>query len=134
MGTQNRRNFLLTTAMAGVGIAAQALPFQQTAKSMVIHHVFFWLKNPTSTADRDKLIEGVRSLTKISTVRQLHVGVPASTEKREVVDNSYHVSELLFFDDLAGQKSYQDDPIHKAFVANYSHLWERVVVYDMLSE
>lgn len=100
---------------------------------MVIHHVFFWLKNPASEADRNQLLEGVRSLAKIATVRQIYVGTPASTEKRDVVDNSYHVSELLFFDDLAGQKAYQDDPIHQAFVANYSHLWERVIVYDMLS-
>ena len=133
MKPQNRRNFLATTAMAGIGMATQALPLQPSRKSMIIHHVFFWLKNPTSEADRNKLLEGVRTLAKIATVRQIHVGVPASTEKRDVVDNSYHVSELLFFDDLAGQKAYQDDPIHLAFVANYSHLWERVVVYDMVS-
>jgi hypothetical protein len=119
--------------MAGMGLAAQALPVQQNVKPMVIHHVFFWLKNSGSESDRNKLLEGVRSLSKIATVRQIHVGVPAGTEKRDVVDNSYDVSELLFFDDLAGQKAYQDDPIHQAFVANYSHLWERVVVYDMLS-
>jgi len=133
MKPQNRRNFLATTAMAGIGMATQALPLQPSRKSMIIHHVFFWLKNPTSEADRNKLLEGVRTLAKIATVRQIHVGVPASTEKRDVVDNSYHVSELLFFDDLAGQKAYQDDPIHLAFVANYGHLWERVVVYDMVS-
>lgn len=120
--------------MAGIGLAASAMPLQSNKKPMVIHHVFFWLINPASEADRNKLLEGVRSLAQIAAVRQLYVGIPAGTEKRDVVDNSYHVSELLFFDDLAGQKAYQDDPIHQAFVANYSHLWERVVVYDMLSE
>lgn len=130
----NRRTFLATTAMAGIGLATQAMPLQSNKKPMIIHHVFFWLKNPTSEADKNKLLEGVRSLAKIATVRQIYVGVPASTEKRDVVDNTYHVSELLFFDDLAGQKAYQDDPKHQAFVANYSHLWERVVVYDMLIE
>jgi hypothetical protein len=101
---------------------------------MVIHHVFFWLKNPSSAADRNKLLEGVRTLAKISTVRQIHVGVPAGTEKRDVVDNSYHVAELLFFDSLTDQKAYQEDSIHLQFITDYSHLWERVVVYDMLSE
>lgn len=101
---------------------------------MVIHHVFFWLKNASSETDRNKLLDGVRSLAKISSVRQIHVGIPADTEKRDVVDNSYHVSELLFFDNLADQKAYQDDPIHLQFIANCSHLWEKVVVYDMLSE
>jgi hypothetical protein len=49
-----------------------------------------------------------------------------------VVDTSWDVSELLFFDDEAGQKVYQDHPIHQAFVENCSHLWEKVLVYDAL--
>lgn len=96
----------------------------------MVHHVFFWLKNPESIPDRDKLIEGVKTLKEIKTIRLLHVGVPASTEKRDVVDNSWHVSEIMFFDDEAGQKIYQDHPIHQEFIKNYSHLWDKVLVYD----
>src|SRR4051812_19422601 len=98
---------------------------------MIIHHVFFWLKDPSSIQDRDQLLNGLRRLKNISTVRSLHIGLPADTETRGVVDASYNVSELMFFDDLAGQKAYQDDPIHKKFVADCSGLWSRVVVYDM---
>lgn len=101
---------------------------------LLVHHVFFWLKNPGSKEDQRKLVEGVKSLAKIETIRSLHVGVPAATEKREVVDNSYAVSELIFFDDIAGQNTYQDHPIHKKFVAEYAHLWDRVIVYDSISE
>ena len=54
----------------------------------------------------------------------------ASTEKREVVDTSWDVSEQMFFDDEAGQKVYQDHPVHQAFVKNYGHLWKKVIVYD----
>lgn len=99
-------------------------------KAGVIHHVFFWLKNPNSKEDLTKLLDGLRTLKGIESVRRIHIGVPASTEKRDVVDNSYHASELLFFDDLAGQKVYQDHPIHQKFVADCSHLWDRVIVYD----
>ena len=102
-------------------------------KKQLVHHVFFWLKNPASTEDRAKLIEGIRILAKIETVHNLMIGVPADTEKRPVVDSSYSVSELILFDDLAGQKTYQDHPIHKKFVSDYSALWEKVVVYDSLS-
>jgi stress responsive alpha/beta barrel protein len=98
----------------------------------VSHHVFFWLKNPDSTEDRDKLIEGVKSLSKIETVRELRVGIVADTEERGVIDKSWGVSELIFFSDLAGQAAYQVDPIHVEFVKNYSHLWEKVVVYDVM--
>ena len=55
-------------------------------------------------------------LKKLKPFVKLHIGVPASTEKRDVVDNSYHASELMFFDDTAGQKTYQDHPIHQKFI------------------
>jgi hypothetical protein len=90
--------------------------------------VFFWLKNPDSVADRDALISGLRTLEAIETVRGIHIGVPASTELREVVDNSFSVSEVLWFDDVAGQDAYQVHPVHQAFVENCSHLWRKVVV------
>jgi hypothetical protein len=76
-------------------------------------------------------LNGLRTLRGIETVRDIRIGVPASTEKRDVVDNSYSASELLFFDDLAGQKVYQDHPIHQKFIADCAHLWDRVVVYDV---
>ena len=66
----------------------------------------------------------------IDTVRGIHIGVPADTEQRGVVDGSYSASELLFFDDVAGQNAYQVHSIHKQFIADCEHLWERVVVYD----
>ena len=126
-----RRKFLATAATLTAGTAASALPLHNTGeKKQLVHHVFFWLKNPDSIEDRDKLVEGVKTLSKIETIRKLHVGVLASTEKRDVVDTSWHVSELMFFDDTAGQKVYQDHPIHQDFIKNYSHLWAKVLVYD----
>lgn len=127
---QNRRAFITTTALLGTGLAASALPVPGADKKGIIHHVFFWLKKPSSQEDLKKLLAGLETLRKIKTVRKLYVGVPASTEKRDVVDNSYHASELMFFDDLAGQQAYQDDPIHKKFVEECSGLWEKVIVYD----
>ncbi len=113
------------------GTATAALPITlQADKKQLVHHVFFWLKNPDSVEDRDKLVEGVKTLSTIETIRKLHVGVLASTEKREVVDTSWQVSELMFFDDNVGQKIYQDHPLHLAFIKNYGHLWARVLVYD----
>lgn len=99
----------------------------------LVHHVFFWLKNPASKEDLGQLLKGLATLAHIETVRGAHFGVPASTEKRDVVDNSYSASEILFFDDALGQKTYQDHPIHSKFVADCSHLWARVVVYDAMA-
>ena len=97
------------------------------------HHVFFWLKNPNSKEDLEKLLAGISTLAGIETVRAIHVGVPASTEKRDVVENSYSASELLMFDDVEGQNAYQVHPIHQKFVQDCSHLWSKVVVYDSVA-
>lgn len=98
---------------------------------MITHAVFFWLKNPDSIEDRDKLIAGVRSLAAIEEVRSLIVGVPAETGNREVVDRSYGVSEILTFDSIENEAVYQDHPLHQQFIADHSHLWSKVTVYDV---
>ena len=134
MKKQSRRSFIGTAALLGTGMAAAALPLpSMESKKWVTHHVFFWLKNPNSKEDRDQLLKGLQTLKEIKTVRELYIGLPAATEQRSVVDSSYSVSELLFFEDLSGQKAYQDDPIHQKFVADCSHLWEKVVVYDSVT-
>jgi hypothetical protein len=99
--------------------------------AQLAHHVFFWLKDPDATADRDALIEGIRALAAIPGIRALHVGVPAAVQPRPVVDSSYSVSELLFFDTIDDQDAYQAHPLHQAFIARFSPLWSRVVVYDV---
>lgn len=135
--TTTRRDFLTTSAIAGAALMAGdalAKPVAgANAMPKLLHHVFFWLKNPDSKEDLEKLIAGVKSLAAIETVRSIHVGVPASTEKRDVVDNSYHVSELLGFDDVAGQDIYQVHPLHQKFIDEHKHLWSKVVVYDALA-
>ncbi len=94
---------------------------------MVIHQVFFWLKD---AATASQLMKGLETLRAVPQVKQLRIGTPASTEKRDVVDNSFHVSELMYFEDAADQDAYQTHALHNAFVEQYSHLWDRVVVYD----
>ena len=124
--------FVASAVALSASAAASAMPMETKDKKQLVHHVFFWLKNPDSKEDLAKLLEGLQTLRKIETIRQMHIGVPASTEKRPVVDSSYHASELMFFDDLAGQKVYQDHAIHQKFIADCSHLWEKVIVFDSL--
>ena len=99
----------------------------------LLHHVFFWLKRPDSRDDLQKLLAGLRTLERVETVRSIHFGVPANTEKRPVVDASYSASLLLAFDDVAGQNTYQGHPIHQKFVQDCSALWQRVLVYDTIA-
>lgn len=96
----------------------------------LIHHVFFWLKNPDSVEDRDALVAGIRGLGEIPQVKGVHVGVPAATEERGVVDGSYSASEILMFDSLEDQATYQSHPLHQKFIEEHSDKWAKVVVYD----
>lgn len=133
MKTQNRRRFIIAATLSGAALTASArVPTGKKKKGQIMHHVLFWLKKASSKEDLDKLIGGLRSLKKIETLRKLHIGVPAATELRPVVDNTYSVSALFIFDDVAGQNTYQVHPLHKAFVNDCSPLWERIQVYDAM--
>nr|WP_295934936.1 Dabb family protein [uncultured Dyadobacter sp.] len=129
-----RRKFIASSVTLAAGTAAAIAAPADTAKGKypLVHHVFFWLKNPGSVADRDRIIEGLKTLKKIDAIKELRIGVVASTEKRDVVDNSWAVSELMFFEDVAGQASYQTHPIHQQFIKDCSHLWDKVIVYDAI--
>jgi len=100
--------------------------------SAFIHHVYFWLNNPNSEADKQALIEGLKKLSKVSTIKSFYIGTPAGT-RRDVIDSSYSISWLLFFDNAADQDSYQTDPIHLDFVKTCKHLWKKVTVYDTVN-
>ena len=132
MKISSRRGFLGT--MAFVTPLASLLKsntiFAQK-KGMFIHHVYFWLKNTGNKEDKVKLIEGLKKLSKVRTIKNFYIGTPAAT-RREVIDSSYDVSWLLFFDNAADQDSYQTDPVHLKFVEECSSVWQKVVVYDSI--
>lgn len=137
MEKKNRRNFLgkgaATVAATALGLPNALAHTSGGGRPPIVHHVFFWLKNPASVEDRDQLITGLKTLAGIPLIKELYVGVLANTEKRDVVDASWQVSELMFFEDLNGQANYQKHQLHLDFIKNCSHLWSKVVVYDTLN-
>ena len=98
-------------------------------KDMFIHQVYFWLKNRESEEDKQMLIDGLKKLTQAPTIMKHYIGEPAQT-RRDVIDSSYQVNWLLFFETASDQDIYQTDPIHLTFVKECSSLWEKVIVYD----
>jgi hypothetical protein len=134
---KNRRSFLKKIA-AGAAVAG-LLPLSKSAKAgevkltgALIHHVFFWLKEPNNEAHKKQLVKALNDLLKVETIKLSHIGFPAGTESRDVVDHSYSVSYMVMFDDQSGQDAYQIHPLHVKFVEENSHLWEKVVVYDSM--
>ncbi len=126
----NRRKFIASATGMVAATVVNGTPIMKQEEKYLAHQVYFWLKNPGSTEDRQQLINGIKTLKKIETVRKLTVGVVAATEKRPVIDDTWSVSELALFSDIAGEAAYQVHPIHLDFVKNYSHLWSKVVIYD----
>jgi hypothetical protein len=100
-------------------------------KNVFIHHVYFWLAEPGNTDHKKLLIEGLKKLSAVKTIKEFYIGKPAATA-REVIDSSYSVSWCLFFANAADQDSYQVDPIHLRFVDECKHLWKKVQVYDSI--
>lgn len=129
----SRRRFLTmaakATASIGLGTIITHPVVAAPPKKGFIHHVYFWLKNPENEQDQQKLIQGLRKLSEVKTIREWHIGKPANTN-REVIDSSYSISWMLVFKDKTDQDSYQTDPIHLQFVESCSSLWKKVVVYD----
>jgi len=132
---KNRRSFLKKLA-AGAAVAS-LLPLSNKASAgevkltgALIHHVFFWLKEPKNEAHKKQLVKALNDLLKVETIKLSHIGFPAGTESRDVVDHSYSVSYMIMLDNQAGQDAYQVHPLHVKFVEENSHLWEKVVVYD----
>ena len=129
----SRRTFVnqtTTTALATViGAVAVSNTMAMIEKGIFIHHVYFWLNNPESREDFDKLVAGLKKLSAVKSINSFHIGKPADTN-RVVIDRSYSVSWMLLFKNKASQDSYQTDPIHLKFVEECKHLWKKVVVYD----
>jgi Stress responsive A/B Barrel Domain len=133
MKNTTRRKFLKTTTLASVAVSSAFGSEKIEKKELFVHHVYFWLKNPNSETDKAKLIEGLEVLSKVSEIKMAHIGTPASTN-RSVIERGYAVSWLLFFDNIEEEEVYQKHPVHLKFIEDYSHLWEKVIVYDSVGK
>lgn len=100
----------------------------------LVHTVLFWLKNPDNPSDRIEFEKGIKVL--IATNPQgimAHIGRPATTKPREVVDDSFTYQYVMTFASVEDEEAYQTDPTHTDFVKKVDHLIEKVIVYDSLS-
>jgi hypothetical protein len=96
---------------------------------MLVHAVYFWLKDDLSDADRRRFVDGVNSLKNIPGAEGCYVGVPSSTD-RPIIDRSYDYGLVVVFKDMAAHDAYQVHPIHDAFRDECSALWKKVLIYD----
>ncbi|MHA4741607.1 Dabb family protein [Dyadobacter sp. MSC1_007] len=129
MEDQSRRKFLQNAGLASLASVSPLAAEPEREKELFIHHVFFYLKDPNNAQDEAKLLEGLHKLAKVPTIDYVHIGKPAPTS-RSVIVRDYSYSWMCFFKNIIEEEIYQTHPIHLDFIKEYSHLWEKVVVYD----
>ena len=115
-------------------ISCQSDQTNKSCEQPFVHHVFFWLNNPEDPEDRAEFEKGIQELLEVPQIKSYHVGEPAATAHRDVVDGSYTYSYMVFFEDKESHDTYQEHPIHQEFIDEYKHLWEKVKVYDAVME
>lgn len=129
MKDNSRRKFLQNAGLATLASVSPLAAEPEKTKELFIHHVYFYLKNKNNAQDEAKLIEGLKKLAKVPTIQYVHIGTPAATG-RPVIVKDYAISWMCFFKNIIEEEIYQTDPIHLEFIRDYSHLWEKVVIYD----
>jgi hypothetical protein len=97
---------------------------------MLVHTVYFWLRPDLSEAQRAEFRRGAEELAGIKVVENLHIGTPAATAARPIIDHSFSLAMTLVVKDVAAHDAYQTDPIHRVFVEKFKTFWTRVQIYD----
>lgn len=134
----SRRKFLGTATLATVAtsvfgcISSAKAVLKEASKQKLMHQVFYWLKNPESAEDKQKLINGLHELVTVKQIKYSHVGVP-QVYKADDALKGYHVSLLMVFDEPSGIDEYHKDDIHQKFVKECSGLWSKTIKFDALA-
>ena len=100
---------------------------------MLVHSVYFWLKEGLAAEELEDFRSQLRAIAAIDSVRQSHIGVPADTD-RPVIERSYSYGLILLFDDQQGHDDYQVHETHERFRQECSRYWTRVLIFDVTGD
>lgn len=127
-----RRNFLLApmVLITAPTWANTVQSDEEIQPSTIVHVVNFWLKKDLNEKDKKNFIGFFEELRKIEVINTLNYGIPAKTNPRPVVDNSFDYTLIVTFKDLKDITIYETHPIHLKAIEKYQHLWTKVMVKD----
>lgn len=139
-----RKKFLSSLALVGVGSTVLTSCLSSGEKSentnthpgfqagFIFHSVYFWLKDGINQEEEKDFLNFFEILKKISGVESCHIGKPAATNPRPVVDNSFSYHIMLTFANMEAITKYETHPDHLAGIDQYSKYWQKVEVKDTL--
>ncbi|MFA6601016.1 MAG: Dabb family protein [Candidatus Omnitrophota bacterium] len=96
---------------------------------MIVHSVYFWLERGLSPAELELFLKGIESLRGIPGLERILTGSPAKTS-RPAVDRTYDYALTILMKDKTAYRSYQEHPLHCAFIEQCSRCWMKLVIYD----
>ena len=101
----------------------------------IIHSVYLWLNNPENKNDVNQFEKAIKTLVKNTQfATKIHLGNPANTKKRDIIENTYHYCLIFTFDSYEDEKKYQNEDAHKKFISIAKKLWKKVLVFDSFLE
>lgn len=133
-----RRNFLKSVAVAGASASVISSCASGSADSsnavlqtgQIVHTVYFWLKDGITEEEEKDFLQFFEALKKVPGIHSFHIGRPAATTQRDVVDNSFQYSLIVTFKSLEDITTYEKHPDHLAAAGKYSKYWTKVAVRD----
>ncbi len=107
--------------------------YPQKIDSKFAHVVFFWLKDDSDVTKMAFQASLEKFINSSEYVKYMHIGTSAGT-KRTVVDNSFSYCLIATFNSKEEQDKYQKEQVHLDFIEEAQQYWERVQVYDSITE
>ena len=125
---------IFATACSGGGddveIEIETNTVAEDTAGMLQHNVYFYLNEGVSEEEIEQFEDGLRELLAIESIYKSELGIPGSTEEREVTDHGFGYSIFTWFETMEDYRVYDEHPDHLEFIDTYSHLWADVKVYD----
>ena len=97
---------------------------------MLVHTVYFWLKDDMTEEEVAAFQQGLESLEGIESADAVYVGTPSDTPQRPVVDNSFSFALTVLLKDMPAHDAYQAHKLHQSFLAKFASNWNKVTIYD----
>lgn len=94
------------------------------------HTVYFYLNDDVTPEEVEQFESGLEGLLEIEAIYKAEMGIPGSTDERDVTDHSFAFSIFTWFETLEDYRVYDEHPDHLEFINAYNHLWSEVKVYD----